>query len=163
MSDFNEVILKFIEWNIFMPDMDGVVCVIMMTSLSYGTFSALLAFCWGKHRSSVDWTKVWANERDAGDLRRHCSHYDITVIIIQIAYIIATLSLDDWQRMELWNLMTWRQLGTVLLCTAITQQELWSVTFINILWLLWSNKQWMCFTDDHILVKYIGTYCALVM
>ena len=26
------------------------------------------------------WTKSWANDRDAGDLRRHCAHYDATVM-----------------------------------------------------------------------------------
>ena len=27
------------------------------------------------------WTKVWANNRNAGDLWRHCAHYDVTVMI----------------------------------------------------------------------------------
>ena len=27
------------------------------------------------------WTKVWANRRDAGNLRRHRAHYDVTLII----------------------------------------------------------------------------------
>ena len=27
------------------------------------------------------WTKCWANNRDAGDLRRHCTHYDVTAMI----------------------------------------------------------------------------------
>ena len=26
------------------------------------------------------WTNGWANNRDAGDLRRHCAHYDVTVM-----------------------------------------------------------------------------------
>ena len=26
------------------------------------------------------WTNGWAKYRDAGDLRRHCTHYDVTVI-----------------------------------------------------------------------------------
>ena len=52
----------------------------------------------GIHRSSVNsshkgqwqgalmfslicaWTNSWVNNRDAGDLRRHCTHYDVTVI-----------------------------------------------------------------------------------
>ena len=28
------------------------------------------------------WTNGWANNRDAGDLRRHCAHYDFTVMIL---------------------------------------------------------------------------------
>ena len=27
------------------------------------------------------WTKCWANNRNAGDLWRHCAHYDVTVMI----------------------------------------------------------------------------------
>ena len=62
------------------------------------TFSALLAFCVGIHRSPVNsphkgqwrgalmffficaWTNNWANNGNAGDLRRHCAHYDVIVI-----------------------------------------------------------------------------------
>ena len=62
------------------------------------TFSALLALCAGIHRSPVNsphkgqWhgalmfslicalIHVWANNREAGDLRRHRAHYDVTVI-----------------------------------------------------------------------------------
>ena len=62
------------------------------------TFSALLTLCEGNHRSPVNyphkcqwhgalifslicvWTNGWANHRDAGDLRRHRVHYDVTVM-----------------------------------------------------------------------------------
>ena len=62
------------------------------------TFSALLAFVWGIHRSPVNsphkgqwrgalmfslicaWTNRWVNNRMAGDLRRHQSHYDVRVM-----------------------------------------------------------------------------------
>ena len=63
------------------------------------TFSALLACCEGKHRSPVDsphkgqwrgalmfsllctWTNGWVNSRDAGDLRHHRAHDDVTVMM----------------------------------------------------------------------------------
>ena len=61
------------------------------------TFSALLAFVRRNHRSPVDspqigqwtlmfslicaWTSCWANTRDAGDLRRHRAHFDVTVMV----------------------------------------------------------------------------------
>ena len=42
------------------------------------------------HRSSLNprvpvfinfaWTNSWENNRDAGDLRRHCAHYDVTIM-----------------------------------------------------------------------------------
>ena len=61
-------------------------------------FSALLCLCEGIHWSPVDfphkgqwygalmfslicaWTNNWANNRDAGDFRRHRAHYDIIVM-----------------------------------------------------------------------------------
>ena len=59
------------------------------------TFSALLAFVRGIHRPPVNsshkgqWCRalmfslicVWINNREAGDLRRHRGHYDVTVMI----------------------------------------------------------------------------------
>ena len=62
------------------------------------TFSALLALCVGNshvptnfpHKGRwrgaftfsliCDWTNSWANNRDAGDLKRHRAHYDIIVM-----------------------------------------------------------------------------------
>ena len=66
------------------------------------TFSALLALCAGKspvttesssQRKASDaelwrftlicaWTNGWVNDGDAGDLRRHRAHYDVTVMWI---------------------------------------------------------------------------------
>ena len=58
------------------------------------TFSALMALCEGNPpitgelpsqrpltwRFIYAWTNGWTNKRDAGDLRRHHAHYDITVM-----------------------------------------------------------------------------------
>ena len=62
-------------------------------------FSALLALCVGIHQSPVNsphkgqwrgalmfslictWTNDWVNNRNAGDLRRHRAHYDVTVML----------------------------------------------------------------------------------
>ena len=59
----------------------------------------IFRFVRGNHRSLVDsphkgqwrgmlmfslictWTNSWANDRDAGDLKRHRAHYDVTVMI----------------------------------------------------------------------------------
>ena len=61
-------------------------------------FSRYWPFVWGIHRSPVNshhkgqrrgaliffligaWTKGWVNNRDAGDLRYHRTHYDVTVM-----------------------------------------------------------------------------------
>ena len=71
---------------------------IMMTS-QMETFSALLAFLRGIHRPPVSsphkgqwrrallfsiicaWRNGWVNNRDAGDLRGHRAHYEVTVMI----------------------------------------------------------------------------------
>ena len=64
------------------------------------TFSALLALVRGIHRSPVNsphkgqwrwalmfslicaWINCWVNNGDAGDLRRHSTHYDVTVMML---------------------------------------------------------------------------------
>ena len=73
--------------------------MIIWWHLQMETFSALLALCEGKPlvtsgfphkgqrgRASMfslicTWTNVWANNQDASDLRCHCTHYDVTVMI----------------------------------------------------------------------------------
>ena len=70
------------------------------------TFSALLALCAGNHRSPVNsphkghwrealmfplicaWINCWANNREAGDLRRHCAHYDVIVMFL-LCFVVA--------------------------------------------------------------------------
>ena len=42
------------------------------------TFSALLAICAGN--SPVTGINGWVNNHEAGELRRHCTNYDVTVI-----------------------------------------------------------------------------------
>ena len=32
------------------------------------------------------WTNVWPNNRDAGDLRRHRAHYDVTVMLLSVIW-----------------------------------------------------------------------------
>ena len=69
----------------------------LMMTLSNGSISALLALCEGNPpvtggspsqrplRGSLMFSLIsagtngWANTRDAGGLRRHCAHYDVTL------------------------------------------------------------------------------------
>ena len=64
------------------------------------TFSALLTLCAGNSPATGEfpsqrpvtrdfdgfficvWTNCWANNREAGDVRRHCGHYDVTVMTL---------------------------------------------------------------------------------
>ena len=43
-------------------------------------FPCYCRFVRGIHRSPDSWTNGWANNRDAGDLRRRRAHYDVTVM-----------------------------------------------------------------------------------
>ena len=69
----------------------------MMTSSNGNLFPRYLPFVRGIHRSPVNsphkaqwrvalmfslicWINGWVNNRDAGDLRRHHAHYDVTVM-----------------------------------------------------------------------------------
>ena len=71
------------------------------------TFSALLAICAGIHRSPVNSPHIgqwrgalmffirvcingWVNNREAGDLRRHRVHYDVTVMTITSLSLYST-------------------------------------------------------------------------
>ena len=72
-----------------------------MTSSNGNIFLRYLSFARGIHRSQVDsphkgqwrivfmfslicaWTNGSANNRGAGDLRRHPAHYNITVIVFR--------------------------------------------------------------------------------
>ena len=73
-----------------------------MTTSSDGNISALLALRVGIRRSPENsphkgqwhgalmfslicaWTKGWVNNREAGDLRRHRTHYDVSVMGLQL-------------------------------------------------------------------------------
>ena len=75
------------------------------------TFSALLVFHWlpvdshhkGQWREALMfslicvWTKGWANNRGAGDLRRHRAHYNVTVM--HKACFVGYLENHSWKRL----------------------------------------------------------------
>ena len=51
------------------------------------------------------WTNDWVNNRDAGDLRRHCTHYNVTVMIKchSREFCIWKLRLQNCQSSWFWN------------------------------------------------------------
>ena len=92
---------------------------VMMTS-SNGKFSALLTL--GAENSPVTgefpsqrplisaWTKGWVNNHEAGDLRRHRAHYDVTVM----KYLTnrdRSVDCDGLQHTCTWDMIT------VIICT----------------------------------------------
>ena len=81
------------------------------------TFSAFLALCEGNsiHRSPMNspnkgqwrrslmfslicaWTNCWVNNCDAGDLRRHRAHYELTVMILfLVTHVVRMGSRNDF-------------------------------------------------------------------
>ena len=90
-------------------------------------FQRYWSFVKGIHRSPVDpphkgqlrgalkflicaWTKGWANNRDADDLRRHRAHYDVAVM--KIAHTLQHMNwkwqfIDDLDIMAVYRLICW--------------------------------------------------------
>ena len=77
----------FIKWKIFpcnWPFVRGIHrSLVKVNSPHKGQWRAALIFS-----LICDWTYVWVNNRDAGDLRRHRAHYDVIVMTTQPWYSI---------------------------------------------------------------------------
>ena len=54
------------------------------------------------------WTNDWARNRDAGDLRRHPAHYDVTVMVVQPSPWHRVMD-DNWETLycHLWAKPVW--------------------------------------------------------
>ena len=48
------------------------------------------------------WTNGWVDNRDAGDLRRYCARYDVTVRLWEIAIRAIALRQPQWQGALMW-------------------------------------------------------------
>ena len=82
------------------------------------TFSTLLAL-WALMFSLIcAWTNSWVNNRDAGDLRRYCAHYDVTVIVTHI-YYFGSYMLDKYHT----NCITLEQLRSPVPDTSAWNEE----------------------------------------
>ena len=54
------------------------------------------------------WINDWVNNREAGDLRHHCAHYEVTVMYIEVRRCLS-LSLLWFQLRIMWNMyLPWR-------------------------------------------------------
>ena len=80
------------------PTWEETVCILHDDVIKWKHFPRNWPFVWGIHRSPVNsphkdqwrgalmfslicaWINGWANNREAGDLRRHRTHYDVTVL-----------------------------------------------------------------------------------
>ena len=48
------------------------------------------------------WINDWVNNRQAGDLRRHCGHYDVNVMRIRVHVVVSTIIVTSlWERWRL--------------------------------------------------------------
>ena len=70
------------------------------------------------------WTNSWVNNRDAGDLRQNCVHYDVTVMCERNFSCDFQTNLRDWR-----PLCSWRQVNAILNLTddksALVQVMAW--------------------------------------
>ena len=80
--------------------------------IKWSHFPHYWPFMWGIHKSPVNsphkgqwrralmfslicaWTNGWVNTRDAGDLRHHRTHYDVTVMETALKYLQDTVVVD---------------------------------------------------------------------
>ena len=101
------------------------------------TFSALLAFCAGNSpvtdefplqrpgAQSFDvslicaWINGWANNREAGDLRRHRAHYDVTVMYLAFTSELWTAIITSEPMERLFWVLLGRNTAGYRECTAI--------------------------------------------
>ena len=81
--------------------------------IKWKIFPRYWPFVWGIHQSSVNsphkgqwrgalvfslicaWINGWINNGEAGDLRRHRAHYDVTVMVTPLEIVLISLSIDS--------------------------------------------------------------------
>ena len=147
-----------------------------------GTFSALLAFCAvnSTHRDQwyvalmfsliCAWTKWWANDGDAGDLRRHRASYDVTVIalcdfvspsIIRSLIDDCESGIRDFETLGLlfhWGRVNYTITGSDNELAPIRHQiQRWFTPK----WTLWDTVWWNFNTISNISVKKVRFKCRL--
>ena len=79
-----------------------IVCWVSWWRHQMETFSELLAICAGKKLMFsliCAWINGWVNNREAGDLRRHRGHYDVTVML---NWVIRQFIILSWLMIK-WN------------------------------------------------------------
>ena len=50
------------------------------------------------------WTNGWDNNRDAGDLRRHCAHYHVAVMVLRWPYTLKQAPYTSHAYTSIWYL-----------------------------------------------------------
>ena len=93
------------------------------------------------------WTNVWANNQDAGDLRHHHTHYDVTAIkcLLTLMFSIKFFELN-WIK---WIVLSKRghfnnayELLRFQCCIKITSFNVWVRSFVwNFKGYLWNSTQ----------------------
>ena len=111
------------------------------------TFSALLALCAGNSPSNSPhegqwhgalmfclicaWINGWVNNREAGDLRRHRAHYDVTVMLHQKLMLANSKSNIYFDMQERWSLQLMTYNFAAFMCmAALSEAAFISVIFI---------------------------------
>ena len=91
-------------------------------------------------RWSAPWINCWVNNCEAGDLRRHHAHYDVTVMWMRLGCRKRVISIGD-AYMHQWTGSGWYQLVQSMLVTYLVSSH-----YPNQCWLVnWSTRntiQW---------------------
>ena len=137
------------------------------------TFSALLALVtgdrWpvnsthkGQWRGALvfplicAWTNAWVNNREAGDLRRHCAHYDVIVMHRQNTHYVESVWPDNRKSVER------KQCNALHLTTPTVIFEPCAYMWFALLTVLLSclvyyvARMYMSWTNLHIHIRYTG-------
>ena len=85
------------------------------------------------------WTNSWANDRDAGDLRRHRAYHDVT--LMSLCLLLACEMTVDFVEMNGWTLavVTEETTGTTFWRTLNVHAERARMEFIHYPWEIWTK------------------------
>ena len=112
------------------------------------TFSTLLALCAGNSPVTGEsphkdrwrgalmfslicaWINGWVNYREAGDLRRHSTHYDVTIMISRHPCLLAASVIPTWSNTSpcWWWTVTGRFCGCRRSSTTVPALSIWRTT-----------------------------------
>ena len=150
-------------------------------------FPCYWPFVWGIHWSPVNsprkgqwrgallfslicaWINGWVNNHEAGDLRHHCAHYDVTLMLPAgpLYPVTCTMAVGKWWCKEITE--NWHWANIVLIYCGIVVHGCfllywWIICFINMGWVclvIWCYEFVTPNVPCHLLVKICDFFLAV--